>query len=291
MSQPLVGEICETHDRGRFIAISGALFYLTGFTALGVITLLLKWSSNIWTLFWIIVSGASLGIISSRFLLNIHETNRIQLSAREPLRGKIAPVLRLRVIRRQIVAGMICYLAYILVVPISMLTLKRGYEISDTLALIFALFQFAGMTAAGYVQSRIADKLGSRNMVLIAYACFGLTAVLWIISPSELNFLFTLPAFLTGAYGGIGTTNALPQYYLDTVPPKMQIVSSIIISLSTGVIAGLLGMVISSGLLKLSASWNHSDSPFLTYRIYFILVAILILLMGIFVRRLENCRA
>lgn len=290
MSQPLVGEICDASNRGRFIAASNTLFYFNGFLALIIITLLLKWSSNIWMLFLIIVAGSALGITSSTFVRNIHETDRIQNSAKEPIWDKIGYVLRLRVIRRQIFAGMICYLAYMLTVPVSMLTLKRGYGISDTQALFFALVQLGATVAAGYLQSWIADKFGSRKMILISYYNFLVLSLFWVAAPGKFSFIFLSSPFLAGACGNIGITNALTQYYLDTVPKKLQIVSSMIISICTGVLAGLMSMVIASSLLKLAAYWNTSDNPLTTYRIYFICLCVLLPLQGILVHRLKPVR-
>lgn len=288
MSQPLIGEICDTDTRGRFIATCSMLFYLNGFLALVIITGLLKLNSGIGMLFLVIIAGSVLGITSSRFVRNIHESNRIMLSAREPIRNKIVPVLKQQIIRRQIIAGMICYLAYMLTVPTSMLALKRGYGVSDTHALFFALAQFGAAAAAGYIQSKLADRFTTRNMLLFDYYCFLAAALLWVVTPNRLFAAYSVLPFLLGSYGCIGIINSLSQYYLETVPKKLQIVSSMIIAVCMGVFSGLLSMMIGSSLLKLSAYCNSSENPLTTYRLYFFFLCILLPLIGIFVHRLKQ---
>lgn len=288
MSQPLIGEICESASRGQFISSSAGLFYLTGSLALIVITLLMRISSSIWILFLVIVAGAALGITSSRFIRNIHETDRIQRSAREPVWNKLGKVLKLQVIRRQIIAGMIGYLGYMLTIPLSMLALKRGFCVSDTNALFFALIQFGAAAGAGFLQGKIADRYGARKMLIAAYGCFLIVSLLWALSPDRLLPFYHVLIFLIGAYGYIGTGNALAQYYLETVPLKLQIVSSIVISISTGVFSGLLSMGIASVLLKLAAVLNSGEQPFTTYRIYFLMLVCLLPVLGLLVWRLPD---
>ena len=124
----------------------------------------------------------------------------------------------------------------------------------------------------------------------MAYYCFLIVALLWAVAPEKQNPLFLVLPFLFGAYGSMGFVNAQPQYYLDTVPPRLQIVSAIVISLSTGAVAGLLGMVISSQLLKFAAYLNNSGEALMTYRIYFIMISVLIPVIGILVHQLKPVR-
>ena len=288
MSGPLYGEICDTATRGRFISAMSSVFYMSGLAALIVISLLLKCSSSIWMLFSVVVTGSILGITSSQYIRNVHETGQIKQSAREPIMSRIGTVLKLRIIRSQIIGGMACYTALLLTVPVSMLALKRGYSVSDTDALVFGIIQFAAAAGSGYLQSRLADRFGSRKMLLIAYCCFIAMALLWIMSPGKLQLFYSAIPFILGAYAMTGVSNFLVQYYLETVPKKLQIVSSMVISICTGVFAGLISMGIAGGLLNLAAHWNTSENPLTTYRLYFFFLLFLLPPLGILVYRLKE---
>ena len=290
MSQPLVGEICPPEMRGRFIALSWTFFYTTGFISLITISLLTKYHPGIKTLCFVIASGSVIGIISSCFLRIVKESGEIKKSAAQPIFKEYKKVFKAGVIRRQIYAGTVCYMGLILTMPISLLTIKKGFGATDTQALIFSLIQLCASIPASFIQSRISDKLGGKIMLLAAHCSLILTAIYWLIVPGNFSwFILPLP-FLLVAYGNTGINNALPQYFLQTVSKELQVTASIFISIASGAVAGLLGACLSSILLKISVLLNKTSEALVTYRIYFAIVLLVLLASTYFIFRLRGKR-
>ncbi len=288
MSQPLVGEFCDPEEQGRFLSRSWFYFYSFGLLSLFTISVVLKFSSSVWVLCFIIVAGTLLGFTSAGFLRKVRETGQIQESARKPMLDGLKPVLQNRVVIRQLLAGMVCNLGVILTVPISMLALKRGYQVSDTQALLYFLVQLASAVAVSRVLSRVADRFGGRKLTLMAFYGFYVIALFWVVTPDKFFWPLLAIPFIFCPCGHTVAVTALSQYFLRSVPKSQQVMASMVISVGTGVVSGLLGMVCSSGLLKLSAIWSGSEGTLANYRLYFLLVIILLPVLSFFVHRLDK---
>ncbi len=286
MSQPLIGDITSSSDRARLIARSTGLFYISGLAALLVISLLLKFDS-IWILTLIIAAGATLGVTASAFIRKIDETSAIRKSASLPLLPQLSRAFNDRVLRNQIYAGFLINLAVIMLAPISVLVVKRGYGMSDTQAIIFSLAQFAAAIAGTQISGKIIEKFSSYKLMLWAYCLIFPVCLFWMTAPAEIStqWVFLLPFLLIGALS-ISMQNAMTHYFLGSVPKERQVASALFISLTTGALGGVSGMVLSGGLLKLSG-WIF-DSGLWVYRGYFAGTAIIFLLGIRFMRRLKN---
>ena len=288
MSQPLVGEFCDPDEQGRFISRSWCYFYSSGLLALITISVILNFSSSVWVLFFIIVAGALFGFTSAGFLRNVRETGQIRESSRQPILDGLRPVLKNRVVIRQLLAGMVCNLGVILTVPISMLALKRGYQVSDTQALLYFLVQLAAAVAATRLLSRSADRFGGRKLTIWGFYGFYLLALFWVVVPDRFFWPLLMIPFIFCTSGNTVASMALAQYFLRSVPKEQQVIASMIISVGTGVVSGLLGMICSSGLLKLSAYWSGAAGTLANYRLYFLLVIVLLPVMSLFGHRLDK---
>lgn len=288
MSQPLVGEICSPGEQGSFLSRSWFYFYTCGLLSLFSISVILKFSSSAWTLCFIIVAGALFGFTSAGFLRGVRETGQIRESAGKPMLDGLKPVLQNRVVIRQLVAGMVCNLGVILTVPISMLAIKRGYLVSDTQALLYFLAQLAASVAGTRLLVPFADRFGGRKMTLAGFYGFYIIAFFWIVTPDRFYWPLMVIPFLFCPCGTTIAVTSLQQYFLRSVAKEQQVMASMVIAVGTGVVSGLLGMVCSSTLLKLSAYWSGSAGTLENYRLYFLLVLILLPVMGIFVHRLDK---
>jgi len=287
MSQPLVGEICEPKHQGTFIARSWLFFYTSGFIALLLITGLTKMNESVWMLFAIILLGTVCGIVASGFIRRIKESGEIRNYAARPILPEIRAALGNSAIRQQLVAGMACNLSIILVIPICILTLKRGYCLRDSAALFFSIIQFAAQIFGSWLLSKIADRFGGKRLTLAGFYCFYAIVIFWILAPGHVvTPLFVLPFFLT--CGSVIMGSSMTQYFLRTVPKAQQVAATIVISVATGVVSGLLGMVVSSSLLKAAAHFNSTGSPVNTYRLYYIFVLCLLPAIGFFIHRLKK---
>ena len=286
LSQPLVGEICEKNSIGGFVSKAWICFYSSGLTALVLITLCLKINQSVWMLFAIIVAGTILGIYSSTFCRRICETGEIKENAKRPLLKEIMPLLKNKVLVRQIIAGMICNMSVVFLVPISMLTLKRGYGVNDSTALLYSLVQFAASIGTSMLLSKFADRFGGRKMAIAGFYANFIIVLLWLLLPTHFHPALLILPFIFCPCCAVAAGTSLPQYFIQTIKPRDQVVASMLLAVGTGVCAGLPGMILSSLFLKLAAKLNDTGIPLMTYKYYFLFILILLPLMSIGVHRL-----
>lgn len=280
MSQPLTGEISSESELPKVVARSGGLFYSTSFIALAIVCLVVRWSDSMWTLSGIIAVGAVLGVLASRFVNRIHETSAIMLSARKPIRSSIVEVLRESSLRRLLWCGFASNLAIIMVMPVSVLMIKKGYGRPDSVALLYALMRFAGSAAMSFFTGRIIVRIGPRKLMLVAYVMLMGLCVLWTAAPASGVWVVPCSAFVFLALGAcrVGVDHSTVNYFLQTVEPGSRVAASILLNTITGVLSGVAGMVVSGGLLWFLQRNQLHEGMWLfgSYRAYFVLAFLLL---------------
>ena len=286
MSQPLVGEICEKQSVGGFLSKAWICFYSSGLTALIIISICMKLNQSVWMLFAIIIAGTVLGIYSSTFCRRIRETGEIKENAKRPLLKEIGPLLKNKVLMRQIIAGMICNMSVVFLVPISMLTLKRGYSVNDSTALLYSLVQFAASIGTSLILSKLADRFGGRRIAIAGFYGNYIIVLIWLLLPMTFHPLLLILPFIFCPCCAVMASTSLTQYFIHTVKPKDQVVASMLLAVGTGVFAGLPGMLLSSLFLKIASALNKSAEPLMTYKYYFLFILILLPLMSVALHRL-----
>lgn len=279
MSQPLIGDITNNMDRARLIARSTGLFYVSGLVAMVTISLILGHYDSLWVLVGIIVAGACCGVTASTFVRKIDETSAIRRSAQAPLFPQLKTAFFDSTLRRQICAGFMVNLAIIMMAPIAILTMKRGYGVSDTQAILFSIVQFASSIAATQISGKITEKIGPRKVAIYSYMLIFPICLFWLFAPAAVSSvwmwgLFALPFILIGAMM-VSAQNAMVYYFLMAVPKERQVASSMFISVVTGAAAGVTGMFVAGGLLKLAERFLGSGLPM--YRAYFVAAGVLFL--------------
>lgn len=279
MSQPLIGDITNNMDRARLIARSTGLFYVSGLVAMVTISLILGHYDSLWVLVGIIVAGACCGVTASTFVRKIDETSAIRRSAQAPLFPQLKTAFFDSTLRRQICAGFMVNLAIIMMAPIAILTMKRGYGVSDTQAILFSIVQFASSIAATQISGKITEKIGPRKVAIYSYMLIFPICLFWLFAPAAVSSvwmwgLFALPFILIGAMM-VSAQNAMVHYFLMAVPKERQVASSMFISVVTGAAAGVTGMFVAGGLLKLVERFLGSGLPM--YRAYFVAAGVLFL--------------
>ena len=288
MSQPLVGEICPAEEQGRFMFRSWCCFYCCGLLALILISLLLRYNSSTWMLFAVIMTGTVAGLISSSFVRRIRESGEIMESARQSLKTAVKEALHNKDVVRQMIAGMCCNTAAIMLAPISMLALKRGYGVSDSSALLCSLVQYLGSIFICVYLGKMADRFGSRKIVLSCFYLLYLIPLFWLLAPGKCYWFVVWFPFMLSACGLVACPVGLQQYFLRSVPKTQQIAASMVISVATGVASGILGSALSTVFLKAASMLNNSGEVLTTYRIYFIGVLILLPILSISIHRLRS---
>ena len=288
MSQPLIGDISSNLDRARLIARSTGLFYAFGLAAMVTISLILRAYDNLWVLVGVIVAGACFGVTASTFIRRIDETSSIRRSAQSPLLPQLRAAFYDPTLRRQIYAGFMVNLGIIMMAPIAILTMKRGYGVSDTQAILFSVIQFAASIAATQISGKVTEKIGPRKVAIYAYSLIFPVCLFFLVAPGTIRSvwmwgLFILPFALIGSMV-VSAQNAMVHYFLMAVPKERQVASSMFISVVTGAAAGVTGMVVASGILKIAE--RLFGNGLAMYRAYFVGAGVLFLAGLILVVRL-----
>jgi len=282
MSQPLVGNITTEKDRSRVIGVNTGFFYITCLVALVTISLLLKIRDSLSMLTGIVVAGSMLGFTASRFVNRIDETESIRDSARKPIGSEFRKVLHDQSLLRLLAAGFAINLSIIMLVPVSMLALKRGYGVSDTHALLYALAQFGASAGASFISARISSAIGPRKTILVSFILLVAIGPVWLLAPSEFHPVVMLLPFVFAGATFVVTSNAITHYFLQTVPEERRVASSMFLSVVNGAGAGVIGMLLAGTLLDLSTRINPADSVLPGYRLYFG-IAFLLLVGGVWI--------
>lgn len=274
MSQPLIAEITTDDDCGRLVARSGGYFYVACFLALIVITLVLRGcQGDPWVLSEVIVVGAALGCTASRFLARIDETTAPRDSARRPIREELRQVAGNRALRRQLLSGFAVNVSIIMLVPVSMMAMKKGFKIGDGEAMYFALCQFAASAAMSFLTGQISARIGPRKLLLVAYVAMLLIGGIWQVVPGDYSGLAMAPVFLFAGAAAVAMNNSNVHYFLQTIPESLRVTASMFGSVFTGVGAGLTGTLLAKLLLAVG-SHCHPESLLAGYRLYFLLASL-----------------
>ena len=285
MSVPLVGDISDDATRGRLFAVSNSCFFVANAVTIVALTGIMNLTDSVWMLFAIVVFGAGCGITASGFLRRIDETEALMKHAAKPLWEDIRKIMRDRTILRMIAARFALNLLCMMAGGISMLTVKRGYGISDGQALIFVLSQYMASSLMSPAFSRLAAKIGPRRTVLVAFMHSGLIITLWCLAPKEYHIIWPLVIFFVVGSTTIAAWNSVGPYFLLAVPEEKRTSTSVCASVFDGALAGLCAMCIAPLLLRLGAHLAAGEPGILRYRIYYMLT-IPFFVAGFFVVRL-----
>ena len=276
MIVPLIGNITTKESRESFIGLQAMLFYASELLALVGIFWYLHSHVGIWPIVTLICTGAVFGFTSAYFIKNIHETDALRKTAKEPLFKSVKENFRNHDIRQLLVVHTAVNMAISMVCPVVVLTLKRGYGLSDKDTLLYTVVQMAGAILFAKLAGKLAKAIGNRRAFILSYVQGILLSIYWIFCPSKALFLFIAPAFLAIGSFKVTTENTYIGYFLNRVSPKKQVNASIMISTVGGYFGGIIATFISGLILdKLLACFSFSD-PLLKYKCYFAIATVII---------------
>lgn len=278
--QPLVGGMTNASNRTSFLAFASALAFLPMLLTLAVISLVSSRYEGVQTLTSVIVVGAVVGFSSAQILRGIDESSTLRESARRPFLPQFHEIIRLVSFRRMILTNMIMNLTTIFIIPVSLLTLKRGYGMSDHHALIYTIVQQSFCVIMSMLSVRLSKRLGPRKMLIGAFLVYIGVCLLWGFSPDQTNAMFLWLPFMLIGIAHLTQANATTYYFLQTVPVRLQVTGAIIQSVVAGAGSAILGVILSGQLLKTIAVHFADRPPINRYQLYF-LCAVAILPGGI----------
>ncbi len=281
MGTPLVGDISSPEEAPETIGRAQAFFNASAVAALAAITAVTaRWHGTA-VLAGIIVLGSSLGVASSRFLRGIQETGAVREAASRPLLPGMREALKSRGMRRLAAAWSLLNLAAMMLIPLSMLALKRGCGLGDAGALVCACAQFGAGCLASFASGWLCRRIGSRGVLVAVALSFAAVPFAWLAIPGEGAWTLVAGCALFSWLGASSTLllNATQSHFLAISPDKSeQVAGSVALNLATGAGAGILGSILGPWLVTLATHWAPAlpqgtfGGPLGIFRLYFLLL-------------------
>lgn len=288
MSGPLINEITNEENRVAYISQNSAAGYALGVVALTIINILeYVTHNNLWTLTGVVIAGAFLGIHASSYLRKVDETRVLRDSCRKPVLPQLKELLQMPGIKRLLICTFYLNLSLIMLSPISLLTLKRGYHISDTVAVVFTILLWIAASVTPRFTGKLIEYFGPRKMLVAGGITILSIAFFWIILPfcypdyKVPLYLLGIPFLIEGTCM-VGMNTALTHYYLESVEKRLLVTYAISASTIGGAVSGLAGMIITGTILALLEKYTNGAVSGRSYAVYFV-CAVILLIPGIFV--------
>lgn len=285
--QPLVGEITFPDKRGKFVSGVYMAYNVTAVLGFAGLIYLFREESTIGLFQGILVTGAMLGLTSTIFIFRVKETETPKNSARSPIKNEWNKILGNLVYKKLLWTNILTFSSIAIIVPTSMLALKEGYMLPNYQALFFSLIQFAGGILIAYISRVLSDETGPRPLIILYHCLLSVIAVFWIFAPSELSWFYVFIIFLLCGCCFMGIPLVLLNYFLAAVKAEERVGVSLFISISSGICAGVAGMILGSGTLKVLHFFDFSP-PLDLYRVYFGIALIFLLPSIYFITKLEK---
>ena len=249
---PLMGEFTEDDNQGKFISKFFLLFNIATIIAISILILLYTGYRTTLIFQILIFSGGIIKIGSSFIFSKMSESPTPMQSAKSLKTDKLLSLILNNTGYRNLLKFQSLSRAMMLViVPISILALKTTYELSYETALVFALIQLAGGFITVYYYGIISDFSGPKPLILINIIGLFLICILWLYAPDTFIWEYCVVIFLIGGSCLFGLDSSLKHYYLTIIPGKDSVGVSLWFTTIGGVVAGITGIALGGGLIKL----------------------------------------
>ncbi|NIA31002.1 MAG: MFS transporter [Actinobacteria bacterium] len=282
---PLIRDITSAENRGQFISktwFQSMVFYL--FAMVAIVALTSRYQTV--TVFQVIVIFGSLaGVVASFFMKMVPESDKPKLSAQRPLIESIRFISSNSAIKKLLTAWSLSTAALMLVTPFSMVALKNGFQISDHSALLFSIVQITGGILASYMNTLMLDRVGPRPMIIIYSFGILIIAILWMTAPGNFFWPVFLLIFLLAGACNAGINTALSHYLLGSVPTDLTVGISMLMTIISGVVAGISGTILGGGLLRFLRAFDLQG--LVVYKIYFAIIFIYLIIVIIMNSKLQ----
>lgn len=249
---PLMGEYTDDENRGKFTS-KYFLFYnvATIIAILSLIFLYFGYGSLI--IFQIVIFLGGIIIIFSSFILSRTKETSVPMESARRLNTKklLSLIWKTKQYRNFLIARSLARASMFIIIPISIIALKETYGITNQVALIFACIQLLGGFVVTYLYGLISDYTGSKPLIIINVIALSLICFLWLYMPHTFLWGYFIVTFFIGGVCLLGLDSSLHQYYLTIIPSEDRVGVSLWMLTIGGVVAGIGGIVISGGLIKL----------------------------------------
>ena len=283
---PILGEITSEKDRAKYNSKLFLFFNAAYFLNILALIVVFEFWDSVGTFQLVIFVGCLFGCFSAYNVFMVPESDMPKISATVSLKESITYLQNYSEGHKLVWIQTIYFIGITLTVPYSMMALKEGYGIMDYKAVSFVLIQLTGAIVVSLICKKLIDKIGVKKVTLTLFSLMAIASGMWFAAPDEFNpFYNSIIFFFIGA-AQMGGYLVLIMYFLNIIPAKNRVGSTLIVTIVSSLSAGIFGAVVGAGMLKvLEVCYLESLSLF---RCFFGIV-LLMLICGIFViLRLER---
>lgn len=292
MQNPLIGEFARPGERSRIIGNTNGQFWSTGLAAYALIAFLMARCESTWTLVCIIAAGSCIGVWSSIYLMRIHETENLRRSARKPVLPDVRRLLADRGFRHLLYAGSSLNLAAMLILPATVIMLKKGFGVSDGAAVLWGLVRSAGAAAGGFATGPLGRRFGPRKEMIWSMAAMFVIAACWGVlpydAPRSALYAAWFALLLVDGLARVTFEGALQHYFIAKTDAELRFSGSIALFTIMGAVAGSVGLVISKVLFGIAGRGGATAAPgaaaVSAYHVYFLMLFAFLPLIAFVIR-------
>ena len=206
------------------------------------------------------------------------DIQQIREESQAPLIGNLREAIRDKAIRRLVIAGTITDLFLIMVPPVCILAVRNGAGCTPSQLMFFNTVTICSAITATWLYKQISLRFGPRRCLISTAPLLVVMSVFWWIIPHDAPWLcFILPFIFIGASSiFISTTQA--NYFTLTAPPHLIVPGTILIFLTNGALAGILGMILNPLLYKII--WALPEATPMTHYRYFLSAGALLFIIA-----------
>jgi len=287
-NSPLQGDITTPQERGRFL--SGNVFnaHTAYFISMAIIIMVLRLWDKISVYQIFIGIGCATGFVASYFLSKVPESTMPSESASKPLIISLTFIWNNPGMRRMLFGWCAGFVLFVMTLPFSVITIKNGYGIPDHIAMIFTLMIIGGGIVSALFNGFLADLVGPRPLIILYGLGFFIIDAFWAFAPPVFMPGLTLFVFFLGGFCKIGMLVGLGHYLLVLVDEMERVGISLVVRAASGATAGLAGSVVGATILKILQDMELPGME--VYRMYFRLIAVILVAMFILLYRLKRLK-
>jgi len=291
--KPILGEVAGDKDRGAFLSKIQSLNQSFSLGVWLIMGLVMGRNPPPQTYALFFGAGIAVGLAASWTLLQLPEPRGVESGYTEPLLPAIKRGFAAVGFRRLIALFFVMTGAQSMAGPFLIVLFKRLYQHTDASVVYITLFGGLGVMAMAVLAGLFMDRVGAKPLFFAFAVTTALTLVpVFVLPAHESGLLFWLvpgAVFFLYQLGAVGMSNCAQDYFFATVRAEDRLNLGVVYNVAAG-LSGFIG-AFGGGLLLDALQTALRLSPEATFRLYFALLAALLVVVSLMIRRLPDIGA
>lgn len=274
MSFPL--QKCITTE--RTLPVLQARCSIAGYTLSFLTSLTIAWYvarfNEMFAVPSLFLLGGVLFILSGLVMSRMDEPSSLMEHAATPMLPELREALAIPLMRKELAAGFVLNLSLTMLPSACVLAAKNGCGLDDSHVLVLTAFQILAVVAASRFYQTMTQRFGARMMIFGTYPLIPLLCAIWILMPVKASWWFLAGPFMVCGIMGVLFSTAMGNYFIVSMPERLQVPGTFLLFVVTGGFPGILGMLLNPLLFHLARRFS-GEGPMDAFRLYHAVCAVL----------------